>query len=232
MQITKPKLTNRRSHFSNNETFVKETKPKKRDEPFDLEAPAPPEKKPKREDTLPVILQNNMPFLLRAGVPNHLLDDYTETQYKICMEQIRPFQYQLSSRETKSISMSRQREWLAEMRELNFDFALFTGQNTDFSPNILALYLVHLEVRNQAPPNIKWINTTLHFHPPLKEEHNPALVVITNIGINSTEMKIDKVRDYLSMYACPKIVVVGGCDPIEFATKRLFKTPQYMLYFG
>lgn len=186
----------------------------------------------KEVDPLPSIVRTNLPFLIRNGVPNSLIEDYSERQYKACMNQLRPFQYQLSNRETKGISLSKQREWLASMRDLSFDFVLLTGQNTDFAPNILALYLVHQELKNQSPPKIKWINATMHFHSPKPDEETYSLVVISNVAINSTDFKIDKVRDYLTMYYCPKILIAAGCDPIEFATKKLYKTPQYMLYFG
>lgn len=51
---------------------------------------------------------------------------------------------------------------------------------------------------------------------------NIGLLVLSNVAENSTQVKIEKLRDTLVAYAkIPRIVVVGGEDPISFFSTKL-----------
>lgn len=58
-------------------------------------------------------------------------------------------------------------------------------------------------------------------HTMLKEER-PALLILSNITTESSPSKVEKLRDILDiMDDIPRIVVVGGDDPVSFFAKRV-----------
>lgn len=58
-----------------------------------------------------------------------------------------------------------------------------------------------------------------------------GLLVIANLPANATPEKIEKATDLLQMYsAVPRVLVVNGIDPLEFAVTRLYKKPSRVLY--
>ena len=60
------------------------------------------------------------------------------------------------------------------------------------------------------------------------ERKNISMLVIANVGPDSTPSKIEKVRDLLEMYDnIPRIVVVNGSDPISFFASKIRMTMQY-----
>lgn len=62
---------------------------------------------------------------------------------------------------------------------------------------------------------------------------NPSMLIISNIGIDSTPMKIEKVRDIVEKFtALPRIVVVNGCCPMQFFATKLFLPMNYGFYVG
>lgn len=57
----------------------------------------------------------------------------------------------------------------------------------------------------------------------------PAMLVLTNITADSSEVKVEKLRDLLELYSdIPRIVTLTGTDPVTFFNTRL----DYPLNFG
>lgn len=57
---------------------------------------------------------------------------------------------------------------------------------------------------------------------------NFSMLVITNVGPDSTNVKIEKVRDLLEIYHnIPRVVVVNGCDPVSFFADKLRMPVRY-----
>jgi len=57
----------------------------------------------------------------------------------------------------------------------------------------------------------------------------PSLLVLSNVTVNSTQTKLEKLRDILELYGeIPRIVVTTGTDPISFFRRQLF----YPLHFS
>ena len=64
-------------------------------------------------------------------------------------------------------------------------------------------------------------------------KRNLSMLVITNVNNESTQMKIEKVRDLLEMYEnIPRIVVMGGVNPMTFFAERLYYPLKYAIYMG
>jgi hypothetical protein len=61
----------------------------------------------------------------------------------------------------------------------------------------------------------------------------PSLLVISNVDIYSTPVKVEKVRDILEQNPnIPRVVVVAGCDPVTFFATKLHLPLDYGFYVG
>lgn len=54
------------------------------------------------------------------------------------------------------------------------------------------------------------------------QDENPSLLVLSNINEASSNYKLEKVRDLLELFDCPKIVVLGSADPVTFFGTKLY----------
>lgn len=62
---------------------------------------------------------------------------------------------------------------------------------------------------------------------------NPSMLIISNVGVDSTSLKVEKVRDILEKHTTlPRIVVVNGCDPMKFFATKLYLPMDYGFYIG
>lgn len=60
-----------------------------------------------------------------------------------------------------------------------------------------------------------------------------SMLILDNVAVNSTASKVEKVRDLVRMYEeVPRIVLVSGMNPMEFASKTLHMRPHRVLYLG
>lgn len=67
----------------------------------------------------------------------------------------------------------------------------------------------------------------------LKERKNISMLVITNVGPDSTPQKIEKVRDLLEIYDhIPRIVVMNGADPVSFFVEKIRMTMQFAIFLN
>jgi hypothetical protein len=64
-----------------------------------------------------------------------------------------------------------------------------------------------------------------------KETQLLSLLVITNVGVDSSQNKLEKLRDLMERYDnTPKIVVVNGIDPVTFFAERVRLPLNYAFY--
>lgn len=60
-------------------------------------------------------------------------------------------------------------------------------------------------------------------NPLADKSENPSLLVLSNVPSNSTNFKLEKLRDMLEMYSdIPRIVITTGTDPITFFNSSLY----------
>jgi hypothetical protein len=85
-----------------------------------------------------------------------------------------------------------------------------------------------------------WHNVYGSYKDPLRDDEHfkqyelgpTSLLVINNIAINSTNIKLEKVRDIYEMFTkVPKVLVVVGEDPYAFCAKYLFIPVTRCIYF-
>lgn len=67
-----------------------------------------------------------------------------------------------------------------------------------------------------------------------RQDRQPmSMLIISNVGTDSTSPKIEKVRDLLERYDnIPRIVLVHGSDPLEFFLTKLRMPMSYGFYLG
>ena len=66
-----------------------------------------------------------------------------------------------------------------------------------------------------------------------KTRRNISMLIIANVGLDSTPQKIGKVRDLLEKYDhIPRIVVVNGSDPVTFFAEKIRMTMQFAVFLN
>lgn len=58
----------------------------------------------------------------------------------------------------------------------------------------------------------------------------PSMLILSNVTVNSTNVKLEKLRDLLEMYShIPRVVVITGEDPVTFANTKLMLPVNHVL---
>ena len=67
----------------------------------------------------------------------------------------------------------------------------------------------------------------------MDDEIPASMIICSNVNNDSTALKIEKLRDILEKYQnIPRVVVLGGIDPITFFGNRLYFPLTAGIYFG
>jgi hypothetical protein len=145
----------------------------------------------------------------------------------------------------KSVTPSRQASDLARyMRNIlkHTTSMCISSHPTDLKAKWLASYLMRLAIEeyNETRPVRRtlplWHKVYGSFGDPLRDDsrrQTPSLLVISNIVIDSTPLKIEKVRDLIELYDnIPKIVVTGGPPPCDLFANKLHLPLGLGIYLG
>lgn len=69
--------------------------------------------------------------------------------------------------------------------------------------------------------------------PLLDNQQSMSMLIISNVGLDSTAPKIEKVRDLLVRYDnIPRIVLTHGCDPMQFFLQKMHLPMSMGFYLG
>lgn len=113
-----------------------------------------------------------------------------------------------------------------------------------FPSDLRAKQLAVMLVRNAINQiNTKKINRSYplwhkiygNYKDSLRDDANLAIsmLVLSNVTSDSSQLKIEKLRDLLEQYCnIPRIVVLGGTDPITFFANKLHLPLTSALYIG
>jgi len=109
---------------------------------------------------------------------------------------------------------------------------------TDDRAKQLALHFMEYYVRKQRENAVGgrplWHRVYGGYRDKLVED-NPKLgfLVISNFNTESTQAKLEKVRDLIELYPnIPKILVMSGTDPISLISQRLRYSLTHAFYIG
>lgn len=107
----------------------------------------------------------------------------------------------------------------------------------DYRAKMTALSIFNAAVEDSVETALKPRWVTLYgdrFDYEQLKQKRPSLLVISNVTIDSTSYKIERLRDILEMFPkIPRIVVTGGGpDPLELFTKRVHLPVQAGISIG
>lgn len=112
-------------------------------------------------------------------------------------------------------------------------FMLIASRSYDFIAMQYALSIAASLVVN-AGHSFYWHTLYGNTFDKLRDKENPPelkdchLLILSNVAENSTNMKTEKARDVLNMYShIPRILAVGGVDPVQYAKQQLHVRPDY-----
>ena len=152
----------------------------------------------------------------------------------------------------KSIPVRRQARWLNQLLDQPLrsnPVIAISSYPTDMKAKLIASQIMYKALAYQQNNSGRrkfsqkdfplWHRVYGGYKDPLRDgsnsegKKNPSMLIITNVNDDSTQMKIEKVRDLLEMYErIPRIVVLGGVNPMTFFAKRLYYPLKYAIYLG
>lgn len=172
-------------------------------------------------------LQRGVPAsVLFASAPDNLEDHLTRVSYE-------------SRGAPRNISVQKQLGYIKNMRNLTKPYlCILSGEKNDSVAAQIALLVCAKIINDNAGQKIYWHTLTGAFKDKIRDDDvqgadaaSSDLLVLSNIAKNSTNVKIEKLRDLLELYSNkPRIVVLGGMNPIDFANSILFTKPSCVLY--
>lgn len=127
----------------------------------------------------------------------------------------------------KAFNQSRQIEWFDEFLEEPFrpmNYCLVSAPNDGLAKMLAAFMMQHALAHNSSKVALPlWVDLLGGFENRIVEQKvNASLLVLNNVGTNSTQPKLEKLRDIIETYSqVPKIVIAHGCDPYQFFCRHL-----------
>ena len=141
----------------------------------------------------------------------------------------------------KVVSKTKQLTHLAEMINSPFSMdpriTVISSFPSDYRAKMAALSIFNAAVEDAETTALKPRWVTLYgdrFDYEQLKSKRPSLLVLSNVTMDSTSYKIERLRDILEMFPkIPRIVVTGGGpDPLELFTKRVHLQAQIGVSIG
>ncbi len=124
----------------------------------------------------------------------------------------------------KTISAERQIEFINRVYDDPFHgpyLYCISGMPHDEQAHLIAacLFVKALKSQNSSVSFPQWVAASLENKLSVS---SPSLLVVSNLHIDSTKIKIEKVRDLLYRHrGIPRILVVSGADPLAFMHEKI-----------
>lgn len=158
-----------------------------------------------------------------------------------------PFKTKMEHIKTQTIGENQQmRSWTRLIsdptrgRPLTF----INGMPSDSRAKLLGLNLMYAALlssakeREKNPRVIKrnplWITMYNQYFDVQKfKSQKPSMLIISNVNIESTPQKLERLRDVLECYSdIPRYIITGGTDPFLLAYTRLFMSVNHVINIG
>lgn len=134
----------------------------------------------------------------------------------------------------KSFSQQKQLDTVARFLEdpTGPHIIAISSAPNDGQSKLLAAFLMQAHLKNNQFSRPKWHDITGGFSNPLLEDPDRCtMLVINNVGVDSTNIKKEKFRDILETYSdIPIVVVVNGSDGFTFMTRDMRKPVSGVVY--
>lgn len=141
----------------------------------------------------------------------------------------------------KVVSKTKQLQHLAKMISAPFEMdpriTVISSFPNDYRAKMAALNIFNSAVEDSETTSLKPRWVTLYgdrFDYEQLKSKRPSLLVISNVTLDSTSYKIERLRDILEMFPkIPRVVVTGGGpDPLELFIKRVHLQAQMGISIG
>lgn len=144
-------------------------------------------------------------------------------------ESVQDFKPQAQAYKTLKVSSQQQLDFFQDLMENPHDgnpVVCIGSFPTDARAKVAALHVFRNAMLDRAHTVRKPIWVTLYgdrFNYEELKNKRPSMLIISNVIMESTAYKMERLRDILEMFpSIPRIVVTGGSmDPTELFTKRL-----------
>lgn len=201
---------------------------------------------PKQVIRKPLVSPEFAPYLTSRGVPEGVIHSQFPHSWEMLVTRI---DYAPDKYIAKSISVDKQVAFFNKTMERPFDGNYLFCISGETSDNIglqlaLQIFVAATQLSNDSRYTKPLWHTVFGYYKDelrdgdpesisLRIGGKPSLLIISNIAANSTAVKIEKVRDLLQRYSnVPRIIVVGGSNPITFCSSILHMSVNRILYFG
>ena len=186
-------------------------------------------KKPPSSNIHVGLPQDQLERLYHAGMPRslHKVRPFDTEDYLTTIVSEVDSEKQVGPRR-RSINIPRQVEYLRMMlhtRVASPYVACIAEPYADSRAKLLASHILGNYIEHKPGHMPLWHTVLGMFKDRLRDksvQRKPDFLVISNVAENSSHTKIELVKDILTMYDnIPRIVVLGGSDPIKFFAEVL-----------
>jgi hypothetical protein len=176
-------------------------------------------------------------YYQKRGVPTGIL---FKPALDNLVDHLTTIRYEVNG-DPKKVTVAKQQEFMKEMLDLSDPYlAVVSGETDDSFSSQIALIQCAQMMLLDSTRKFYWHSLTGAFKDKIRDDevlqadvYSSHLLIISNIAKNSTNVKLEKLRDICEMYShIPKIVVLAGVNPMEFCRTQLFIKPTYALYSG
>lgn len=184
-----------------------------------------------------LIDKSALQFFANNGVPPTVLHNNFALNYE---DSVVSVSLEINNNLLK-FSTKKQHECLTKIWELSKPFfAVLSGEYHDSVPAQVALALCVHSVRDNKSKAFHWHSLTGSPGNPLLDNdvrradmEGVHLLIISGVAGNSTNMKVEKLRDLLTHYGnIPVVLVLSGANPLEYCFHTLHIKPNYVVHFG
>lgn len=111
-----------------------------------------------------------------------------------------------------------------------------TGNPDDSKAKYFAAYLASEHIKALgSKARVLWHTMYGNFENNLLKDsiENPTMLILCNLTVNSTNLKLEKTKDLIEKYSdIPRIVVAAGTDPISFLSTKLYCPVHGLMYLA
>lgn len=143
--------------------------------------------------------------------------------------------------DAQTISQAVQQDYLVKMdKDPKPYLAVLGGLRDDTLAAQCGLLLCAQFLKSHPDKKFYWHTLTGAFKDKIRDDdvlaeevNSSGLLIISNVAKNSTNVKLEKLRDLCELYShLPRVVILGGMNPLDFCTQILYSKPRYVVYFG
>lgn len=158
------------------------------------------------------------------------------------------FKPKIENVKAKTIGVEMQHEWLDEIfaDPLKPRTICISGFPSDLRAKCVAAKILEAAIEQYKTMSQKdkrgrslprWHRVLGNYNDSIRDAQanriNPSMLIISNVNMDSTNIKLEKVRDLVDSFPdIPRIIITGGCTPVDFFQHKLYYPLDCSIYVG